>query len=369
MRAPRYGWVVTFGISIEAGAWRQHCDGVRDRVHGADAALVPVIKGGGYGLGQALLAREATRMGLHAIAVGTVHEVASVADAFAGDIVVLEPVDPRDAVAARAWDELGAVSDRVVRTVASAEGLDLVLDAHQNPRIVLEARTSMRRFGLEGPTLRETWTWATEVAAEGRLRLLGLTVHLPLVPSNTDLDEVLQLADETGDSSAHVLVSHIDNRRLDILKRHNPNLRFSLRVGTALWLGLRGAVTAEGTVLAVHRVRRGETMGYHQRRARGNGHVLVVSGGTAHGVGLAAPSSARTMRQRAISVATGVLEAAGRAKSPFHHGGHDLWFVEPPHQQVSLLWLPGTIAPPAVGTAIEARVRLTTTHADVVTLR
>ena len=360
---------MTFGIAIEAGAWRQHCDSLRDRVHLADAALVPVIKGGGYGLGQAFLAREATRMGLHAIAVGTVHEVPSVADAFAGDIVVLEPVDPRDAVAARAWDALGATGDRVVRTVGSSEGLDLVLDTHPNPRVVLEARTSMRRFGLEGPRLRETWAWASQVSSEGRLRLLGLTVHLPLEPSNTDLDEVLQLADETGDPSVHVLVSHIDNRRLDILKRHNPNLRFSLRVGTALWLGLRGAITAEGTVLAVHRVRRGETMGYHQRRARSNGHVLVVSGGTTHGVGLAAPTSARTLRQRAISVATGVLEAAGHAKSPFQHSGHDLWFVEPPHQHVSLLWLPGTIQPPPIGTALEARVRLTTTRADVVTLR
>ena len=366
---PRYGCAVTFGISIEAGAWRQHCDGLRDRLHAADAALVPVIKGGGYGLGQALLAREASRMGLHAIAVGTVHEVASVVEEFAGDILVLEPVDPRDPFAARAWQELGEIGERVVRTVASAEGLDFVLDTAPNPRVVLEARTSLRRFGFEGPTLRETWAWAAHVAAEGRLRLLGLTVHLPLEPSNADLDEVLQLADETGDPSVHVLVSHIDRRRLDILKRHNPNLRFSLRVGTGLWLGLRGAITAEGTVLAVHRVRRGESMGYHQRRARGNGHVLVVSGGTAHGVGLAAPTSGRTLRQRAISLATGVLEAAGRAKSPFQHGGHDLWFVEPPHQHVSLLWLPGTIPPPSVGTQIEARVRLTTTRADTVTLR
>ncbi len=360
---------MTFGISIEAGAWRQHCDAFRDRVQASDAGLVPVIKGDGYGLGQALLAREAGRMGLQAVAVGTVHEVSAVDAEFAGDIIVLEPVDPRDVVAARAWQQIGAASDRVVRTVASPEGLDHVIDTHAHPRVVLEARTSLRRFGFEGPTLRETWAWATTVAAEGRLRVLGLTVHLPLMPSNADLDEVLQLADETGDPSVHVLVSHIDSRRLDILRRHNPNLRFSLRVGTALWLGLRGAIATEGTVLAVHAVRRGQPMGYHQRRARANGHLLVVSGGTAHGVGLAAPAAARTMRQRAISLANGLLEASGRARSPFRVDGHALWFVEPPHQHVSLLWLPGTLTPPTIGSAVEARVRLTTTHADVVHLR
>ena len=360
---------MTFGISIETGAWRQHCDAFRDRVHASDAGLVPVIKGDGYGLGQGFLSGEAQRMGLQAVAVGTVHEVAEVAGAFQGDIIVLEPVDPRDAVAVQAWQALGAVSERVVRTVASPEGLDHVIDSHVHPRVVLEARTSLRRFGFEGPTLRETWAWATTVAAEGRLRVLGLTVHLPLMPSNADLDEVLQLADETGDPTVHVLLSHIDSRRLDILRRHSPHLRFSLRVGTALWLGLRGAITTEGTVLAVHAVRRGQPMGYHQRRARTNGYLLVVAGGTAHGVGLAAPAAARTARQRAISVANGFLEALGRARSPFRFAGQTLWFVEPPHQHVSLLWLPSTVTPPAVGSAVQARVRLTTTHADVVQLR
>ena len=70
---------MTFSISIAGDAWRSHTQQVRDQVHGAEAALIPVIKANGYGLGQALLAQEATRLGVRAIAVGTVFEVESVA--------------------------------------------------------------------------------------------------------------------------------------------------------------------------------------------------------------------------------------------------------------------------------------------------
>lgn len=361
---------MTFGIAIDAAAWHRHTEAVRDRIHATDAALIPVIKGDGYGLGQALLAREATRLGLHAIAVGTVHEVASVLDGFAGDVIVLEPVDPRDHSAVVAWERITASADdgRVIRTVASTNGLDHLLDTHPLPRIIIEARTAMQRFGFEGPALRDAWIWASQAASEGRLRLHGLTVHLPLAPTNADLDEILQLADEVGDDSLHILASHIDVPQLEILKRHNPNLKFSLRIGTAVWLGNRAALQPYGTVLAVNKVGRGEPVGYNRRPTRGAGYVLVVAGGTAHGIGLTAPTPAKTWRQRLVSVGLGVLEAVGRAKSPFTHAHQELWFVEPPHQHVSLLWCPNTIEPPVVGAALPAVVRFTITHADTVEL-
>ena len=362
---------MTFGISVDAAAWRLHCDDFRDRVYAADAALIPVIKGHGYGLGQELLAREAMRMGVRAISVGTIHEVASVADTFSGDIVVLEPVDPRDDVAVAAWRAQidAGLGERLIRTVACTEGLDFVIDTHPQPRVIIEGRTSMRRFGFAGPTLREGWGWATQAAEEGRLRLLGLTLHLPISPSNADFDEILQLVDEIGDDSAHVLLSHVDARGIEILRRHKPTLRVSLRVGTGLWLGLRGALHAHGSVLAVHRVAKGDTLGYQRRKALRDGYVVVVSGGTAHGVGLTAPSPVVTARQRVVSFGVGLLEALGRAKSPFSYNGRDLWFVDTPHQHVSMLWLPASATPPAVGTALPADVRYTITRGDSVLLR
>lgn len=363
---------MTFSISINGDAWRAHTTGLRDRVHSAEAALIPVIKANGYGLGQALLAAEATRLGLRAVSVGTVFEVESVAADFAGDIIVLEPVDPRDVSAASKWAELShsELGPRLIATVSSSRGLDLVIDTFAHPRILLEGLTSMRRFGFEGPRLREAWKHAAEVASEGRLRLHGLSVHLPFEPNSEDFDEILQLADEVSafDAAPHIMLSHVDVKKLEILRRHNPNLRFSLRIGTTLWLGDRSFLQASGTVLAVHRVMRGQPFGYHHRKSSSNGTVIVVSGGTSHGIALHAPSPALTVRQRVVAAGLGLLNAGGRVKSPFVFEKIPLWFAEPPHQLVSMLWLPGHTDAPAVGEVLPATVRYTITHADAVYL-
>lgn len=363
---------MTFAISIDGSAWRAHTAAIRDRVHGAEAALIPVVKANGYGLGQALLATESGALGVRAIAVGTIFEVDSVVEHFSGDIIVLEPVDPRDTTAAQRWAELAAsdIAARLIATVSSSRGLDLVIDTFAHPRILLEGLTSMRRFGFEGPKLREAWKHAITVAGEGRLRLHGLSVHLPFEPNSEDLDEILQLADEVSefDPAPHIMLSHVDVKKLEILRRHNPNLRFSLRIGTSLWLGDRSFLHASGTVLAVHRLMRGTPFGYHHRKSGSNGTIIVVSGGTSHGVALHAPSQALTIRQRVVAAGLGLLNAGGRVKSPFMLGKVPLWFAEPPHQLVSMLWLPDHTEPPAVGSTLPATIRYTITHADAVTV-
>lgn len=363
---------MTFSISIAGDAWRAYTNSVRDRVHAAEAALVPVIKANGYGLGQQLLAAESARLGIRAISVGTIFEVSSVASAFLGDIIVMEPIDPRDEVAARKWAELShsELGPRLIATVATSRGLDLVIDTFEHPRVLLEGLTSMRRFGFEGPKLREAWKHAAAAVSDGRLRLHGLTVHLPLQPRSEDFDEILQLADEIADfdTTAHIMLSHVDVSQLEILRRHNPALRFSLRLGTSLWLGDRSFLTAQGTVLSVHRVKRGQTFGYHHRRAGSDGFVVVVSGGTSHGIALHAPSPARTIRQRLVALGLGVFNAGGRVKSPFVWKQTPLWFAEPPHQLVSMLWVPAHTEPPQVGAVLAATVRYTITHADEVSV-
>jgi hypothetical protein len=70
------------------------------------------------------------------------------------------------------------------------------------------------------------------------------------------------------------------------------------------------------------------------------------------------------VRQRAVAVAKGSLEAVGRALSPFRVAGRQRWFAEPPHMQCSLIWLPANIHPPAVGDEIDVDVRYTTTTFD-----
>ena len=117
-------------------------------------------------------------------------------------------------------------------------------------------------------------------------------------------------------------------------------------------------------VLDVHPVERGERYGYRQRRAPRAGHVLVVSGGTAHGIGLAAPTGEGSLRSRAATLARGGLDAAGLVRSPFTVDGAQRLFAEPPHMQASMLFLPRGARVPEVGEALDVRVRFTTTTVD-----
>jgi hypothetical protein len=128
-------------LHVDAERWRAHAVEVRDKVCaaacGAGSAtsepwdgLVPVAKGNGYGLGNARLAREAARLGVTTLAVGTASEVAQVADRFGGDVLVLNPYQPADASTAGDWAALG---HHPVRGPGPAHGLLPCLPAHPPP--------------------------------------------------------------------------------------------------------------------------------------------------------------------------------------------------------------------------------------------
>ena len=91
---------------------------------------------------------------------------------------------------------------------------------------------------------------------------------------------------------------------------------------------------------------------------------MVVSGGTAHGIGLEAPTGGATIRDRAARVAKGGLDAAGFVRSPFTVSGKQRLFAEPPHMQASMLFLPAGARVPQVGDEVDVRVRYTTTMFD-----
>ena len=84
--------------------------------------------------------------------------------------------------------------------------------------------------------------------------------------------------------------------------------------------------------------------------------VLVVGGGTSHGVALAAPRAVTGVVPRLKLAGEGGLEAGGRALSPFHVGGKRRWFAEPPHMQVSLIRVPEGVALPQVGDRLDVDV-------------
>ena len=88
---------MSFTLHIHGEKWQTHLQSVVKAVTSASGSSpVPVIKGNGYGLGQELLAATAMDLGADTIAVGTVFEIESVVSITQGDIVVLQPFDPRD---------------------------------------------------------------------------------------------------------------------------------------------------------------------------------------------------------------------------------------------------------------------------------
>jgi len=428
---------VSFTLHVDGPQWREHTASVRDAVRdvitgeGAGARfgdIVPVAKGNGYGFGLANLAVETARLGMDRIAVGTPFEAGAVARYFGGEILVMQPWDPRDAAGSAIWTMIdkSAYADRVIRTIASVDALRSLAQAtleshspdsaetHKPIRILIEGLTSMRRFGIAEPDLDAllTDTAVRDSLRQRRIELQGLAIHLPLTqpvaPHVQTLESswhdttpiprlsknatgrvreawawtltwirALGALEDAGcpltDDAAALWVSHLDDTELGELRATIPDMPLRVRIGTKLWLGAPQALAARGTVLAVHTVSKGRAVGYRQRGAPKDGLLVVVGGGTSHGVGLEAPSPAVSMRQRAVAAGSGALEASGRAKSPFTWDDKRRWFAEPPHMQVSLLWLSsddvrqavgrgGRV--PAVGDEWECRVRHTTAAFD-----
>jgi len=340
-------------LTVDGERWRRHLRSVADDAPG----LVPVAKGNGYGFGLARLARKTQWLGSDTLAVGTYEELPEVMQRFDGDILVLTPWRPGGSLVPD-----GLPPRRVVHTVSRLADLLAVLDAQPDARVVLERMTSMRRHGMTADELRS----AAQVLDRRRVRVEGVALHLPLA-AGAHLPEVRALVNDvvaSGLTSRRLWVSHLTTPELASLRASYADFEVRPRIGTDLWLGDRGALSVTATVLDVHEVERGDTFGYRGRTAPKAGHLLVVSGGTAHGIGLEAPTGDRSIRSRAATVARGGLDAAGFVRSPYTVDGKPRLFAEPPHMQASMLFLPRGARVPAVGDEVSVRVRFTTTTFD-----
>lgn len=331
-------------LTIDEPRWREHLRAVADSIPG----LVPVAKGNGYGFGLQRLADEATRLGLRTLAVGTPAEAARLREHFEGDIVVLLPWEANDPEAVAL-----ARDPRVIVTVARLADFEVLANlGGERPRVLVECRTSMMRHGLGADELEAAVFMADAFQIE------GWTIHLPIAGDNVgEARAVGRRAREV--LSVPLWFSHVPDQDYRALAKEFGPDSTRLRMGTRLWLGDPQALSVTATVLDVHPVKRGDRVGYHQRSVLTDGSVVVVSGGTANGIGLEAPTSAKSVRQRAVSLATGGLEAAGLALSPYEIAGAKRWFIEPPHMQSSLVFLPAKAKSPAVGDEVPVSVRNT----------
>jgi alanine racemase len=349
-------------LTVDGDRWRAHLK----EVASATPGLVPVAKGNGYGFGLARLARKAGWLGVDTLAVGTYDELGEVSSRYPGDLLVLTPWRPFGA----ALEVADALQPRVVHTVSRVEDLRTLRERQPDARFVLELRTSMLRHGLTARDLRR----AADVLGPGcgGRRLHGIALHLPLA-SGSHLAEVRRLVDgvvgaglaqPVNRERTTIWVSHLTDDELARMRTSHADFEIRPRIGTRLWLGDRAALRVTATVLDVHPVERGEVFGYRGRSAPKSGHVVVVSGGTAHGIGLEAPTGDSSLKARAATIARGGLDAVGFVRSPFTIDGKHRLFAEPPHMQASLLFLPSGAHVPAVGDQVDVRVRYTTTRFD-----
>ncbi|MCZ7417641.1 MULTISPECIES: alanine racemase [unclassified Streptomyces] len=338
---------MALSLYVNTSGWRAHQQTVLQQFPG----IVPVCKGNGYGFGHPRLAEEVTRFGSDILAVGTTYEAARMKDWFSGDLLVLTPF--------RRGEEPVPLPDRAIRSVSSVDGVGALVGA----RVVIEVMSSMKRHGVREEELGKLRSSIEDV------RLEGFAIHLPLdrTDGSDAVEEVIGWMDRLRAARLPLdtmFVSHLRPEEFRRLQQQFPQTRFRARIGTKLWLGDHAATEYKGSILDVTRVARGDRFGYRQQKAPGDGWLAVVAGGTSHGVGLEAPKALHGMTSRAKGVARAGLATVNRNLSPFVWDGKQRWFAEPPHMQVSILFIPAEAAEPRVGDELVAHLRHTTTQYD-----
>jgi len=316
-------------------------------------SLIPVIKGNGYGIGKSNLAKKSEELGLTEIAIGTIFEAQEIINSDFNQIIVMDPIKDLDK---NAFDELKKINDkRLVLTLSDIKDATNL----ENTPVIVEVLTSMKRFGLT----------ANDLKTLSNYQILGLSLHLPIENSTngkiTEVKNWLKIYEEVLPQAKKVVyLSHLSKEEFLKIKKEFPNFVFKLRLGTKFWLNDLSSFQIKSTVLAVHDVNN-ENIGYRQRKINDN-YIVIVSGGTSHGVGLQAPRSNTNLKSRITSILAGVLEAFDQTLSPFVISGKQRWFAETPHMNVSMLKLSKNITPPKVGSEITAHLRMTTTNFDSV---
>jgi hypothetical protein len=344
-------------LRLDGARWREHLR----TVAGATPGIVPVIKGNGYGFGLRRLAEESATLGADTVAVGLPSEVGIVREVFPGDVVILNPWDASSQLARDLTQ-----NPSVISTVSRLGDLELLVSRGDRPRVLVEVLTSMQRHGIRHDDL------GSVAALLPGVRFEGWTIHLPMRTDGRYAEAERLGYAALATSPGTLWFSHLPPEETITLARqlggaNRDPVPVRQRVGTRLWLGDRTARSTTATVLDVHPIKRGERAGYRQRVCPADGWIVVVAGGTSHGIGMEAPTSAKTVRHRAIAFATGSLAAAGLALSPYTINGKKRWFLEPPHMQSSQVFLPAKERLPQIGQEVPVELRLTTATVDCIT--
>lgn len=320
---------MTVRLTVSQAAWRQHVSATAEAY---GPALVPVIKGNGYGFGRPLLHRLAAELAgpSTSVCVGSVHELADV------------PADVRPIVLTPTLvPPIG--EDAAVLTVGNTDHVEALRGCHGE--VMVKLASSMRRFGA---TIDELPTLMRAVENLG-LGVAGYALHLPLAGS--DEERVAEIAAWLPHLSFEypLWVSHLEPATMRALQaKYSPRI-FKIRVGTALWHGIPKLddVQLRADVLHTQPIGVGEIAGYHHTRAPFDGTLVVIGAGSAHGV--AANDS-----------------PSKQALSPFHFARNRMALLERPHMHTSMVVVEAGAPTPQVGDWVDVQRPLITTQVEAI---
>ena len=300
---------MTVRLTVNRTRWWNHVTYVADTVNG----LVPVVKGNGYGLGREGLAVAAVKLS-SIIAIGTVYELDGLPDQ-ATPVVLTPTLTAPD-------------STDTVLTVGNQAHIDALQG--WGGRVIVKLASSMRRYG-GGIEL-------VAAAQRAGLRTVGVSIHPPLAgDDNAHRSDIVRHLPDI-DPSLDVWVSHLAPTTYETLPASH---QYKLRLGTYLWHGDREALKLEVDVLEARPIAEGERAGYRLNEVPSDGTLVMVGGGTAHGI-----------------------TALADGRSPFHFERHRLTLLEAPHMHTSMLFVPAGDPCPSVGSWIDLQRPLTMTAVD-----
>lgn len=308
-------------LEVDRFRWDSHVAATAARV----PRLVPVVKGNGYGLGRDWLAARAAALA-PMLAVGTVHEVASVPRGRLA-LVLTPTLDPR------VLDTAPLAQDEVILTIGSAAHLAALGSVPR--RVVVKVRSSMHRYGVP---IRELAPFLDATRA-ARHTVDAISIHLPL---EGDPNEASALIDGI-DPVIPVHLSHVTIEQFDALTARHPRHVLHLRLGTHLWHGDKEALTLRADVLDVEPVSAGTRVGYRSIAVPHDGTLLMIGCGSTHGV---APLP--------------------DGRSPFHFARQRLDLIEPPHMHTSMTLTRPEQPVPSVGAWVDVQRPLTQIAPDAV---
>ena len=298
----------------------------------------------------------------------------------------------------------GPHAARVVRTVASRDAWHVARDGPGPVRVVLEALTSMRRFGLAADELAGVLADArrSTAIADGRVRSRaspctcrsrsrrrppvdpGARWHDAVAPAPPPARRRVRGA-RLGPAGARrgrpvrrvpvaSTVTASTGPRCGSATSTTPSSRPCAALpDIALCAAHRHPAVARRPRRAAgprHRARRarrarGQASGYRQRRALARRRLVVVAAG---------PRTASRSRRRGRRLERPPARRRRRHRRPRGRraarcrrstsAGKQRWFAEPPHMQVARSVLPRGMPLPAVGDELDVDVRFTTIHLD-----